>query len=103
LPVGEKEVLVFKPGGTFTINGVRVVAREPGFPDPAIGHIYLLFISESSDRLAIFEMAAASVFEVIGDQLTPLGPKGGVVVDGMAELYRNSLAALKAGIAQVKR
>ena len=97
LPVNENEVVIGKIGGSLVIDGVTVTATEPDFPDPLIGHTYLMFISESDDRLAIFEMGAAGVYEVTGDQLSPVGDKKHPAVTEIKNLYRNSLGALKSG------
>ena len=98
LPVNEDEVVIGKIGGSLVIDGVTVTASELDFPDPLMGHTYLMFISESDDRLAIFEMGAAGVYEVIGDQLSPMGAKKHPVVTEIKNLYQNSLGTLNSGV-----
>ena len=73
LPIGENEIVIGKEGGSTVIGGVTVTVSETGVPDPLLNHTYLMFVSESADRLGIFEMGPSGMYELTGDQISSVG------------------------------
>jgi hypothetical protein len=102
LPLAENEILVSKPGGSLEIDGVTVTASDPEFPDPLLNHTYLMLLSESEEKVAVFEFGAASLYEVVGDSLIPAGNRNHPVVKDMKGLHSNSLAALKTRLKTIR-
>lgn len=65
LPLKDDEVLVLKPGGSITIDGVRVRSFEPGFPDFSRSEKYLLFLElDQSRQIATVPMGPHGAFTI---------------------------------------
>jgi hypothetical protein len=91
LPISKDEIVVLRPGGTLVVDGVGITARSPVFPPFVTSQSYLLFLNDSSDRLAYVAMEAAGAFEIENGKLVPFGSNDHPVVQDMKNLYDNSL------------
>jgi hypothetical protein len=92
LPISKDEIVVLRPGGTVVVDGVTINQLDRQFPPFDTSKSYLLFLNESSDRLAYVGMEAAGTFEIDNGKLRAFGPGDHPVVQDMKNLYGNSLS-----------
>lgn len=100
-PPQTNELLVFKWGGTVTLNGIQVTAEEPSFPDLIIGQRYLLIVQvDPSTRLANNAMGSDGAYTISASgQILPVNPEGGVFQNDLATRYSSSIDQLRAALA----
>ena len=75
LPVNQDEILVFRTGGTTTIDGVEVTSVQPGLPKFDDNKTYMLFLTfdPNNQQIARVEVGPRGVFEIDdNDKITPL-------------------------------
>lgn len=87
------ELTVFRPGGSLTINGRRVSARDPGFPEFIVGHQYILYLPAHSDSSSFWGIPGEA-FDVTGekplllaDEHDPTTLKAFVASASLADLF----------------
>jgi hypothetical protein len=75
LPVNQDEILVFRTGGTTTIEGVEVTSVQPGLPKFDDNKTYMLFLTfdPNNQQVARVEVGPRGVFELDDNgKITPL-------------------------------
>lgn len=95
------EILVFKWGGTVTLNGVQVTAEDPSFPNFTMGQRYLLIVQvDSNTRLANNAMGSDGAYAITSTgQILPVSPEGGAFQNDLATRYSSSIAQLRTALA----
>jgi hypothetical protein len=75
LQIGQT-VVVSRPGGETTIDGVRVAATINTFPPLVVGSSYLFFVRRNAQAEALLTLSRRDVFEALATNLRPIG--GGI-------------------------
>ena len=96
------EILMFKWGGTITVNGVSVTAEEPAFPNFTIGQRYLLVVQlDTNTKLVNNAMGVDGAYSLgANGQISSLNPNGGIFASDLAGRYGSSIDQLRVALNQ---
>lgn len=97
LPVNSDEILVPRPGGSVTINGIEITSEEIDFPQFSKERTYLLFFGfDESRRLAMITMGPEGVFEINeAGLLAGVNLQDSFLKRELKDNHKNSLGELK--------
>ena len=96
LPVNDDEFLIFKYGGTLSVDGVTVTMTDAGLPPFAKGRMYLLLISRNLGGVATLWAGPSGAFAVTPEGNTePVNKEPHPIKEVMRDRFNNSTARLK--------
>lgn len=97
LPVNSDEILVPRPGGSVTIDGVEITSEEIDFPPFSKERTYLMFFGlDESRRLAMVTMGPEGVFEIDeAGRLAGVNQQDSFLKRELKDNHKNSLGELK--------
>jgi len=100
LPLNNNEFAALLPGGSLTVDGVKVVSRPPESPALPLFKKYLLFIDlDSANRVARIEYGPDSIFSVKEDGLIKAyNGRATALQQNIEARYGNSIDRIKAGL-----